>query len=48
LICFLCFQISVSKKRSFFYLLTSFISLHFSYGMGSLAGLLKIVFRLLR
>jgi hypothetical protein len=44
LISCLCFQISTAKKLSFFYLLASFVSLHFSYGIGSLAGLFKIVF----
>ncbi len=37
-------KLSVSKKLNFFYLLASFITLHLSYGYGSLVGLLKLPF----
>jgi len=37
-----CTRLSVKKKLHFFYLLWSFITLHFSYGMGSLIGIFKI------
>lgn len=37
-------RLSVSKKLNFIYLLASFITLHLSYGWGSLIGLLKLPF----
>lgn len=37
-------KLAISKKLNFFYLLTSFIVLHVSYGCGSLMGLLKLPF----
>ena len=37
-------KLSILKKLNFFYLLASFITLHLSYGYGSLVGLLKLPF----
>ncbi len=37
-------KLSLSKKLNFFYLLASFITLHLSYGYGSLVGLIKLPF----
>ncbi len=37
-------KLSIKKKISFNYLFISFITLHFSYGLGSFIGLLKIPF----
>ncbi|MDR0207227.1 MAG: glycosyltransferase family 2 protein [Bacteroidales bacterium] len=37
----ICIQIACRKKLSFFYLLWSFVVLHFSYGAGSLIGIIK-------
>lgn len=37
-------KLAVSKKLNFFYLLASFITLHISYGWGSLIGLLRLPF----
>jgi glycosyltransferase involved in cell wall biosynthesis len=37
----ICLQLAVKKKLHFFYLMWSFILLHFSYGVGSLMGLFK-------
>jgi len=34
-----CARLAIGKKRRFFYLLWSFITLHFSYGLGSLVGI---------
>ena len=38
-------KLAVTKKLSFFYLLWSFITLHCSYGWGSLMGILSIIFK---
>ena len=35
----ICVRLSIRKKLNFFYLIWSFITLHFSYGMGSLVGI---------
>lgn len=37
-------KLAISKKLNFFYLLASFITLHISYGWGSLIGLLRLPF----
>ena len=37
-------KLAVTKKLNFFYLLSSFIILHLSYGWGSLVGILKLPF----
>lgn len=37
-------KLSILKKLNFFYLLASFITLHLSYGYGSLVGLIKLPF----
>ena len=37
-------KLSISKGLNFFYLLTSFIVLHLSYGWGSLVGIVKLPF----
>lgn len=37
-------KLAVTKKLNFFYLLTSFIVLHLSYGWGSLIGFVKLPF----
>ena len=37
-------NLAICKKLNFFYLLTSFIVLHVSYGWGSLAGIVKLPF----
>lgn len=37
-------QLAIGKKLSFVYLLASFITLHVSYGWGSLVGILKLPF----
>jgi len=34
-------RLAIKKKRHFLYLLWSFITLHFSYGLGSLVGIFK-------
>jgi len=40
----ICGKLSLKKKLSFFHLLCSFLVLHFSYGWGSMSGLLKLPF----
>lgn len=37
-------SLSLEKSISFFYLIASFITLHFSYGFGSLCGVFKLLF----
>ena len=39
----ICTRLAMRKKNNFFYLLWSFITLHFSYGFGSLMGIFKSV-----
>ena len=38
-------KLSISKKINFIYLLTSFLVLHLSYGLGSLIGILSLPFQ---
>ena len=38
----ICVRLSIRKKLNFFYLFWSFITLHFSYGFGSLIGIFKL------
>ncbi|UFH35762.1 glycosyltransferase family 2 protein [Flavobacterium acetivorans] len=38
-------KLSLSKEINFFYLFSSFISLHVSYGIGSLAGIFNVLFK---
>lgn len=38
-------RLSISKQINFFYLFSSFVSLHISYGMGSLAAILNLLIR---
>lgn len=37
-------KLGISKRLNFFYLLSSFVTLHLSYGYGSLIGLIKLPF----
>lgn len=37
-------KLAITKKLNFFYLIWSFITLHISYGCGSLVGALKVLF----
>lgn len=37
-------KLSITKKQNFFYLLWSFVTLHCSYGLGSLMGILSLPF----
>jgi len=39
----ICIRLAVKKQLNFFYLLWSFITLHFSYGFGSLMGIFKLI-----
>jgi glycosyltransferase involved in cell wall biosynthesis len=39
----ICIRLSIAEKHNFFYLIWSFIVLHFSYGLGSLIGIFKPV-----
>jgi len=39
----ICVQLSIRKKLNFFYLFWGFITLHFSYGFGSLMGIFKVI-----
>jgi len=41
LLTIICLRLTICKKLHFFYLLWSFITLHFSYGCGSLTGVFK-------
>jgi len=41
LLTIICTRLAINKKLNFFYLLWSFIVLHFSYGFGSLIGIFK-------
>lgn len=39
----ICGRLSYAKKLNIFYLLSSFLVLHFSYGCGSIAGLWSVL-----
>jgi len=39
----ICVRLSIRKKLNFFYLVWGFIVLHFSYGLGSLIGIFKLI-----
>jgi glycosyltransferase involved in cell wall biosynthesis len=39
----ICVRLAIRKKRRLFYLLWAFVTLHFSYGVGSLVGIFKSV-----
>ena len=41
---FICFRLSIMKQIRFFYLFISFVTLHLSYGWGSLIGIIKLPF----
>ena len=40
----ICVQLSIKKQLNIYYLLVSFLTLHLSYGWGSLIGILKLPF----
>ncbi len=44
MICYISVKLSFQKHLNFYYMLWSFITLHFSYGQGSLIGLLSLPF----
>jgi len=45
LVCFISLKISLQKKLSLFYMVSTFFVLHLSYGFGSLVGIKRVLFK---